>query len=484
MKFQAGNVEFWSQNQVETVFFGNEEKGLALVISNVPGTADHYLEWNDQSNSCINGVEKIQLSGEELQIQLLPEAVQKLGETGFLVEFECDREVFSDVARCMKLIFQEKLLLVPTPPKRKAAPKKDYSKIRYLNIEGKNLKKLPDDVAEMTAVETAKLARNPKLDFHAVCEVLATFPNLKELTFSMEGGSIPESLGKLTRLETLSITDLTKPCSFPASIGQLKRLKSLLVMSDSDVILPESFSELAELERLYMRVESWQLPATFHRLSKLKELDFANCRFTNVPLEMAQMATVNSVVFRNPMGQDFSQILPIVAQMPNLKLLEMNVNPIPKEIGLCKNITELRIWVGAGRENPLHLPDELFELTQLQTLVINRNYFEKLPDGIGKLKGLKTLALQESEFESLPDSIGELSNLELLNLSENPNLKSLPESLGKLAQLKNLFMEDIPQLTELPLSLKNLTNLESVRLSNPEMIRNVPAAWGNLLTEV
>ena len=483
MKFQATTVEYWSQNQVETVFFGNAEKGLALILSNVPGTADHYLEWNDQSNACVNGVEKIELSGAALQIQLAPNAAVQIGETEFSVEFECDTAIFKEVTRCLKLIFQEKLFINKTAPKKKkATPKQDYSKIRYLNLEGKNLKKLPDHVSEMTAVETAKLARNPKLDVQAVCEVLATFPNLKELSFSMEGGPIPDNLGKLTQLETLSITDLTKPCAFPESIGQLKKLKYLLVMGNSEVILPESFAELTELEDLNMRVESWELPDKFYQLSKLKLLDFSNCRFTHVPPKMVQMTEVGTVIFSNPMGQDFSQILSIVAQMPNLKTLELSVNPVPKEVGLCKNIEELIIWAGTNSEHPLQLPDELFELTQLQTLIMSLNYFEKIPEGLGKLKGLKTLALQESVFESLPDSIGELSNLEFLNLSENPALKSLPESLGKLTQLQTLRLDETPQLTELPLSLKNLTNLTSLSISNPETLKNIPENWNRLLT--
>lgn len=482
MKFQATTVEYWSQNQVETVFFGNEEKGMALILSNVPGTDDHYLEWNDQSNACTNGVEKIELSGAELHVHLTPKASEQLGETEFLVEFDCDQAIFKQVTRCLKLIFQKKLLIKKAAPEKKESPKRDYSKIRYLNLEGKNLKKLPDYVPEMTAVETAKLARNPKLDIQAAFGVLATFPNLKELTFSMEGGPIPEQLGQLSQLETLAITDLTKPCSFPESIGQLKKLKSLLVMSDSEVILPESFAALTELENLNMRVKSWQLPARFPQLSKLKHLDFSNCHFTKVPPEMAQMTEVGTVIFSNPMGQDFSQILPIVAQMPNLKTLELSVNPVPKEVGLCRNIEELIIWAGTDPAQPLQLPDELFNLTQLQTLIMSLNYFKEIPEGIGKLKGLKTLALQESFFESLPDSIGELSNLEFLNLSENPALKSLPEGLGKLTQLRTLHLDGTPQLTELPLSLKNLTSLTVVSLPNRETLKNVPESWDKLLT--
>lgn len=467
---------------METVFFGNREKALALTLSNVPSTNGNYLEWNDQSNACYDGVKKIQLSGEELHIELLPVAAKQLGVDEIKVRFECEEAVYEEVSRCLKLIFHEKLQHKKAIAKQKTAPQKDYGTIRYLNLEGKRLKKLPDYVREMTALETAKLANNPALDMEDAFEVLATFPNLKELGFSLEGGDIPKNLGKLARLETLSITGLNVPCTFPQSMGQLKKLKSLLVMGDSEIVLPESFAELTELENLNLRVGGWNLPSRFHHLSKLKQLDFTNCRFTQLLAEIAQMTEVETVIFGNPMGQDFAQIMPIVAQMPNLKVLEMDINPVPKEVGLCKNIEELIIWAGADSEHPLQLPNELFELAQLQVLIMSRNYFGKIPDSIGKLKGLKTLALEECEFENLPDSIGELTNLEFLNLSENPALKSLPESLGQLIQLQTLYLEDLPLLTELPLSLKNLTNLTSVRLSNREAVKNVPTAWDKLFT--
>jgi hypothetical protein len=87
MKFQADNIEYWSQNQVETVFFGNTEKELALLLSNIPSSFDHYLEWNDPSNACVNAIKKIQLSEQELYVQLMPKAAKQLGQTEFIVEF-------------------------------------------------------------------------------------------------------------------------------------------------------------------------------------------------------------------------------------------------------------------------------------------------------------------------------------------------------------------------------------------------------------
>lgn len=482
MKFRADQVEYWSQNQVETVFFGHEEKELALIISSVPNTTEHYIEWKNQSNACYNGVGKIQLSREELYLQLLPEQAKQLGLPELTVEFDCEEDVFKEITRCLTLIFGDKLLVKQGEATKKAAPAKDYSKIKYLNLEGKNLLELPDYVGEMVLLETAILGDNPNMDIEAAFEVLAQLPRLKNLTYTTES-NIPENIGKLVHLESLTINGLTKPCTLPENFGQLTKLSYLLVMSDADIILPESFAHLTALEDLYIRAAGCQLPSRFYLLTKLKQLDFTNCRFEQVSPEMAEMKEVSTVIFGSPEARDFAQIMPVVAQMPNLKVLEMNISPIPKEIGLCKNIEELIICTGSDNTSPLQLPDELFELTQLRVLMLNMNYFERIPTAIGQLKGLKSLVFSESDFESLPDSIGELSNLEFLNISENPSLQSLPESLGKLTSLKELYLKDNPQLTALPESVKQLTNLESVAITNRETLKNVPDSWNSLFIE-
>ncbi|MBD2700845.1 hypothetical protein IC229_09360 [Spirosoma sp. BT702] len=479
MKFQANGVDYWSEGGVETVFFGHEEKELALLLSNVPGTSDHYLEWNDQSNACTNAVKTVQLSGQELQIQLLPEAAKRLGVSDFVVAFTITEEEYKEIVQRFSIIFGDLLVLKKTSVAKKTPPRQDYSKIKYLNLEGKNLKNLPDYVQEMISLETAKLARNPRLDFHAVCEVLAKLPAVKELTFTTEQ-EVPATISQLSALKSLSLDGFSSPQILSESIGQLTNLSYLLLMSDADVILPESFANLVTLKELNIRARSWQLPSKFYQLSGLKQLDFTNCRFTRVPEEMAGMNEVDTLYFGSPEVRDYAQILPVIAQMPKLKELELNVNPVPKEIGLCTQIEKLVLWPGIDSQIPLQLPDELFDLQQLKALLFNMTYFDEIPAEIGHLKGLEQLVFIESVFESLPDSVGELANLTFLNVSENPSLRTLPESLGNLTKLKHLYLDDNPQLSHLPDSLKNLHNLEAVRISNREALTNIPESWYSL----
>lgn len=362
-------------------------------------------------------------------------------------------DVLAEVAARLEAIFGSRFKLSKKKTPAKAAPKqRDYSKIQYLNLEGKNLKALPEYVREMTALETARLAHNPKLDFGEVCEVLAALPALKELAITTRG-PVPESIGRLRSLEKLHLDGFTEPQVFPESFGELSQLRELQIMSDADVVLPESCTGLTNLASLHVRAPGWQAPVEIHKLTKLTSLDLEHCRFARVPEGMAGMDAVTTVFLGGQSAEEFSQLLPVVARMRNVTELQLATQVIPEEIVLCRQIEELTVW-GA----------------------------RQIPAAIGKLKQLKTLVLSVGDFEALPEAVGELTNLTLLNVSENPSLRMLPESLGKLTQLENLFVHENPQLRQLPPSVGRLKALEAVRLSDPETVAGVPESWRALIS--
>lgn len=436
MKFRATDVEYWSQPEFETVFLGNEKKELALTISGVAADG-HYFEWNDQSNACSNAVKTAKLAGRTLTIQLLAAAAKKLGEKSFQIDIE---DHLAEVTERLAAILGDRFVVEAGPaPKKKAAPVKDYSVIKYLSLERKNLKVLPDYVREMTSLETAMLAGNPKLDFGAVCEVLSKLP-VKELSFTTDQ-PIPENLGALRQLESLTLDGFTTPKVLPESMGQMRNLRSLLILGDSDVVLPESLAELENLSDLRIRVPSCQLPSRFYKWSKLTDLDLSNCRYTRLPEEMAGMSAITSLMLGGRDERDYAQVFGVVGRMPNLKTLDLVLNKIPKGIEACRNIETLSIWAGPGKL--VEWPEGLFTLTQLKSLILHGGRFDAVPDGIGRLSGLETLVLAESDFESLPESIGELPKLTYLNVSENPSFRQLPKNLRKL---KTLTLRDNPRL--------------------------------------
>lgn len=459
MKFFADNLEYWTQNQVETLLFANPEKHLTLLISGIPDTTGHYLEWNDQSQAAYNAIEKISLTLQELQLQLLPDAATRIGETAFSVSFECESAVFQEIAGRLKTIFGEKLQLKQAGKAAKPAPARDYSTVKYLDLAGKNLSELPPYVSEMLALERVRLDQNPNLNLEQALETLAALHSVKDLAFSAKD-DIPANLGNLVTLEKLSIDGLEAPISLPDSIGQLQALQYLYIGSSADLILPESFADLAALEDLHLRVTNWTPPSRFYRLSKLKQLDFSNCLATQIPPEISQMEALSTVIFANTSPIDLAQALPLVAKIPNLRSIELCVHALPAAIGQCRQIEELVLYFSGTAGQPLELPDELFDLSQLRVLTITGSYLKDLPPAIGRLTSLTELSFNETSFPVLPDTIGELQNLEFLNLSGNPSLQNLPDSLSKLTKLNTLMLEELPHQPLLPDGLRGRVGLD------------------------
>jgi internalin A len=103
------------------------------------------------------------------------------------------------------------------------------------------------------------------------------------------------------------------------------------------------------------------------------------------------------------------------------------------------------------------LPEELWELRQLQTLYLNNNRFKAVPRLISKLTNLTSLDLSSNKLRTLPESIGQLVNLTSLDLYSN-QFKTLPKSITKLINLNCLDLR-LNQINTLPESIGQLINL-------------------------
>ncbi|MCA9895668.1 MAG: leucine-rich repeat domain-containing protein [Anaerolineae bacterium] len=103
------------------------------------------------------------------------------------------------------------------------------------------------------------------------------------------------------------------------------------------------------------------------------------------------------------------------------------------------------------------LPPEVFQLTDLTTLMLYNNQLTSLSPEISKLSGLTTLLLSRNQLTSLPPQIGQLTNLRSLDLSEN-QLAELPAEFFQLNNLNELYLSS-NQLTYLPPEISQLSHL-------------------------
>ncbi len=152
-----------------------------------------------------------------------------------------------------------------------------------------------------------------------------------------------------------------------------------------------------------------------------------------------------------------------IGQLTNLQTLYLSKSllmTLPRTIGQLANLQKLYL-----RENRLtSLPQEIGQLTNLQRLWIQHNQVTSLPQEIGQLTNLEELNIWDNQVTSLPQEIGQLTNLLMLTLDNN-RLTSLPQEIGQLINLEELSISD-NRLTSLPQEIGQLTNLLVLTLDN------------------
>jgi hypothetical protein len=104
------------------------------------------------------------------------------------------------------------------------------------------------------------------------------------------------------------------------------------------------------------------------------------------------------------------------------------------DLEIVKNtVSELQINNFYGLKT---IPANLFNLTKLHTLSINKCNISVLPEAIGNLTNLTELYLQDNKLKNLPESLATLPGLTLLYLERNP-LEASKKNINILTAIYN-----------------------------------------------
>lgn len=122
----------------------------------------------------------------------------------------------------------------------------------------------------------------------------------------------------------------------------------------------------------------------------------------------------------------------------DILLLWSEENIIQQDTNFPKNKSDfLKVKHISLRWNRLKsLPNELFNLVQLEILELNNNALEILPSKIGNLVNLKVLNLNINSLQNLPQEIVNLKKLEMINIKNNKYLELDEEQISWLIELK------------------------------------------------
>ena len=177
----------------------------------------------------------------------------------------------------------------------------NLSNLKYLDCSNNKLKRLPDSIGNLKNLEVLKLDNCFSAQRHSN-------PNRLNLPILTSPNVLPETIGKLTKLKTLSIGS-NNLYRLPDSIGDLYNLEVLYLDSNHLDILPDSICNLRNLHTLSIEHNSLRaLPSNFGHLTSLTTLFLNNNRLTTLPVSF----TVN----RNGM-----------LELPDLETITYDNNP-------------------------------------------------------------------------------------------------------------------------------------------------------------
>lgn len=180
-----------------------------------------------------------------------------------------------------------------------------------------------------------------------------------------------------------------------------------------------------------------------------------------------------------------------IYKLRNLKTLLLSGNrivSIPPELGMLGHLLTLEL--DNNMITTLH-PD-ICNIRSLQELTLFYNKLKELPSNIGKLGNLTKLIIEKNELTALPTDIGRLESLQTLHAGDN-QIEKLPDTFGEMKSLTMLSLA-CNNLSVLPLSFGQLTSLTKLNLRSNHLSSLCPdfyhlshlttlALWGNKFTE-
>lgn len=274
--------------------------------------------------------------------------------------------------------------------------------------------------------------------------------------FSLAGRGLmelPESLGQLTHLERLDLSEnyLTM---LPDWLGGLTKLKILELDENQLDVLPEWLDQLTQLEFLSLiKNRLSELPESLGRLTWLTHLYLRGNKLTRLPQSIDQLMQLSTLCIAQ------NQLMVLPECMGNLRRLKM-------------------LFAWGNRLSGL--PQSFVQLEQLEELDLSFNQLKVLPTSLSHLMQLRRLSLSANQITELPDWLSKFSQLQRLDLDVN-HLAALPSWLGRLTQLQRLDLSAC-NLTSLPVWIVQLKQLQTLRLGFNHLSR-IPN-WLNQLTQL
>ncbi|GMP25511.1 hypothetical protein CsSME_00002341 [Camellia sinensis var. sinensis] len=240
-----------------------------------------------------------------------------------------------------------------------------------------------------------------------------------DLSFNNLSGSVPDSLGSCSAMESLDISNNNFSGELPigtlVKMGNLKNIS--LAFNKFEGGLPDLFSNLTNLESL--------------DLSSNSISGFIPPGICQDPANMLKVLYLQNNKLAGPIPESLSNCTQLVSLDLSFNFL---TGGIPASLGSLSKLRDLMIWL-----NQLvgEIPPELMYIQTLENLILDFNDLRgTIPDSLSNCTKLNWISLSNNQLTGeIPASLGRLANLAILKLGNNSFAGRIPAELGDCRSL-------------------------------------------------
>lgn len=322
---------------------------------------------------------------------------------------------------------------------------------------------IPQSLGKLTKLKNLDLSQN-KLVGNLPEQLVSGLHSIEQIELyenSLSGALPLGAFGNLTNLERFDASTNELTGTIPEDLTRLRKLGSLNLYDNRLVgTLPESIVESENLYelKLFNNSLTGSLPSGLGSKSKLQRVDVSYNRFSGeIPASLCGEGVLEELIL---IYNSFS-------------------GRIPESFGECKSLRRVRL-----RNNNFSgvVPEGLWGLPHLYLLELVENSLSgSISHVISGARNLSILLISGNKFSgSIPEEVGELVSLEEFVASHNALSGRIPASVVRLSQLDRLVLRNNQLFGEIPVGVGGWKKLNELDLANNRLNGNVPKELGNL----